>query len=45
MFVTIFKTNEYNELKVVDIKVGTKKKRKMKMVATFMNAPRFQYVK
>jgi hypothetical protein len=26
MFVTIFKTNEYNELKVVDIKVGTKKK-------------------
>jgi hypothetical protein len=45
MFVTILKTNEYNELKVVDIKVGTKKKWKMKMVAMFVNAPRFQYVK
>jgi hypothetical protein len=26
MFVTIFKTHKYSELKVVDIKVGTKKK-------------------
>jgi hypothetical protein len=26
MFVKIFKTHKYSELKVVDIKVGTKKK-------------------
>jgi hypothetical protein len=44
MFATILETNKYSELKVVDIKVGTKKKWKMKMVATFVNAPRFQYV-